>query len=177
MSDRSPRWLQHAATVRTGSASWVVLAIAHASPVRLGILPRGHVADRLRTGFSIAARLAYSPGAPWSPGASQILSRFAEAANRNVQSRSLRVAMSNEGAAAPGPQVRRMNRMSHRYDIAPTLAFSLPQQAATAVVQQISSMAIKQVVSAATLNLACRTSDRWPADNQPGGPGCAASTV
>jgi hypothetical protein len=64
-----------------------------------------------------------------------------------------------------------------QYDIASTRAYSLPQQAAAAVVQQVSSVLIKQVVSAAPLNLPCRTRKGWPPDNQPRGSRRTAMTV
>src|SRR5262249_31534316 len=55
--------------------------------------------------------------------------------------------------------------------------YSLPQQAAAAVVQQVSSVIIKQVISAAALNLTCRTRERWSPDNQPRGSRRSAMTV
>jgi hypothetical protein len=45
--------------------------------------------------------------------------------------------------------------------------YSLRKQATAAVVQKESSAVIKQVPSAATLDLACRTRKRRPPDNQP----------
>jgi len=55
--------------------------------------------------------------------------------------------------------------------------FSLPQQAATAVVQQVSPVVIKQVASPVTLNSPCRTRKRWPPHNQLRGSRRTALTV
>ena len=43
--------------------------------------------------------------------------------------------------------------------------YSLRLQAAAAVVQQVSSVTVKQVASAATLDLACRSMKGGPPDN------------
>ena len=45
------------------------------------------------------------------------------------------------------------------------------------MVQQISSAAVKQIPSTATLGLVCRTRKRRPLDNQPHEPNCAAPTA